>query len=747
MKVKQHHGKTLVLFVLAVCLLLQAIIIQIRAGGAAQDHSLGGLASTISITQDVSTSGAIIAQEATTESTTTMATRTESILKATPEMVSFGSVQSEEEAFENYEKSGQLTLQNRQDVVGLMGEMTLFENDESDNDEESFEEDAVSTLENNSAEESMEMFETNEESTSGTATIMGAEIEEAPSNAHESSVLDEMLDSSDVSTLSTKSEQQLKHNRFLIRSKQHSRRSKYDCNPLCLVRRRFIASVRKVSSLRKTLLILRKKRTEVNKVFYPYQQLVIKAKKVLAESKDDDKRAEAQHEKATTEKIVDRLQRKKTRINKSLKQLEIALKKAKLQKRRLYLRLKKALSKKVARLLKEYKQALARKVRSERVYKAQKAKAGKTKFVPPYLVNYAKLGVLIAQKRYTRAIYYLFKRQVFVLNHLLKHRSKLLKVLKHQTARSKLFSLKIVELGKVNTVLDKKLEDAKSEPQKLAIKSQIELNKVKTVQYKKHIATCKILLKKAKTSLLLIVKKLKEAASVLSSQKIRIPKSLTKLLKERYTKKNAEVEKKREFNEKATNKDQLNAALPVVVDYSERSYIRLPVKKNNKPYYCTIDPNPNKLAKLQGESISKDIIFQPLVCYHQTKIRVKVNYSIGKNMIFITKIHNAWIRENTRLTLNKKGRLVIVPSERKILKKAATPSVKRMRVFDDRVKYIQTHSSTARDVLKSFIMKYYTLPNETFSLSFSVKRGSKPAIKKSPVQKKKVAQTTVSQQK
>ncbi|KAG2387915.1 hypothetical protein C9374_000765 [Naegleria lovaniensis] len=651
-------------------------------------------------------------------------------------LMNFGSVLSEEESMKNTLNHGASTTTTTTtlDVSNMLSHL-MEEDMESTSSStlnlgEEAEEEAIAELESGSLNDSEmnEMMENLQQETG----LMDAEIEQAASNAHEGFTLDEVLDSSGVSTLSTKSEQQLEHQRFLTRSQQHAKMNEFNCNPLCLKRKGFIGLVKKTSRTRALIKLLRKRRSLINKKLYPLQQLQIKARRTLEETKDPEQQAEAQHNKIKTEREISRLLRLKKMNNEKLKNALNNLKKLKARKAKAYLVLKKAITLHIAKLLKRYKSALSRKMSAVKVRKAQKEKFGKKKFIPPYLVNYAKLDVLIANKKYFNALYFLFKRQLFVLNHLIHHRSKVLNLLTFENGRAKLFALKSQQVKEDNEKLEKQLDATKSEVEKAKIKGQIEVNKLKLVQYKKHVATCTILIKRAQKALTSIANKLKEASKVLSSRKVDLPKDLRKLLQDKYNAEQAVVDKKRAINEAAVNKDELNAALPKPIDYSSKDYFILPLKKNNKPYVCTTNEKPDPKELLDGVSITKDVLFKPLICFHQSKIRVKVTYKIGQDTIFISKYHSTWIRQNMRLYLNKKGKLVVQKKGYKQLKKPASPAFKKRKVFSDRVKYIQTHPSTARAVIKSFVMKYYSLPAEDFSLSFSIGRGLAGKIKKSP---------------
>nr|CAG4709844.1 unnamed protein product [Naegleria fowleri] len=651
-------------------------------------------------------------------------------------MMNFGSVLNEEESIQEHGASSSTELDISNVLSHLMEQQDLMTETSSSMEASSLgeevEEEAIAELEGSSsmAEENDELMENLQESSG----LMGAEIEEANSNAHEGFTLDEVLDSSGVSTLSTKSEQQLDHKRYLTRSQQHAKLNEFNCNPLCLKRRGFIGLVKKTSKTRTLIKFLRRRRSLINRKLYPLQQLQIKARRTLEETKDPEQQAEAQHNKIKTEREISRLLRLKKMNNEKLKNALNNLKKLKARKAKAYLILKKAIALHIAKLLKRYKRALIRKNNAVQVRKAQKEKFGKKKFVPPYLVNYAKLDVLIAKKKYFNALYFLFKRQLFVLNHLIHHRSKLLNLLTYENRRAKLFALKSQQVKEEYEKLEKQLDASKSEVEKAKIKGQIEVNKLKLVQYKKHVATCTILIKRAQKALTSIANKLKEASKVLSSRKVDLPSDLKKLLRDQYNAEQTAVDKRRAINEAAVNKDELNAALPKPIDYSSKDYFILPLKKNNKPYVCTTNEKPDPKEVLDGVSITKDVLLKPLICFHKSKIRVKVTYNIGQDTLFIAKYHSTWIRQNLRLYLNKKGKLGIQKKGYKQLKKPASPAFKKRKVFSDRVKYIQTHPSTSRAVIKSFVMKYYSLPEEDFSLSFSIGRGlaGKPFVKKSP---------------
>ena len=734
----------LLLFFALTCLLIflfqsSSTTTVVQAGGideSAKQNRLGGLTSSWASPNSEQAATAAIIQEnelvaATTTSTTSAMTMTS--LRPVEQLESYGSVVlSDEESFGAFEKNTLNTattaheLNNDEEISNLLGH--LLENQEEGLNGEDLEEEAAAASEGVSSDENEELVETlNDEDSE-------SEIEEASSNTSEGYGLDEALDSSGVATLSTQSEQQLNHKKYLKRSVRHAKRNNYNCNLLCLARKHFVGLTRKLSDARSLIKALRQKRSIINKKLYPLQQLVVMTKKNLEDSKDEENKAEHQHNKIKAERNVTRLQKLKKLNNDKLKNALNNLKKLKTKKAIAYNRLKKLINLHIAKLLKRYKIALKSKSQAVSIYKAQKEKYGKTKFIAPYLVNFAKLDVLIAQKRYSNAMYFYLRRQIFVLNYLVKHRNNVFKVLNYENARSKVFNLKLEEEKKKVVEWEKQLEAATTEVIKNKLKGVLQVSKVKIEQYKKHIATCTILIKRAKTTLEKVALKLKEAAAVLSSRKITLPKGLHKLLKTKYEKQVAAIEKKKKIYETASNKDELLKSLPKPVDYTEKTYIRLALKKNKLPYICTVSKNSSNKEKIESQSVTNDLFLKPLICFHKTKTLVKVSYVIGQNILNIQKIKSKWLRQRVRLSLNDKGRLVAKFKKSKSLNKTS-PKYLKKKLFNDRVKYIQTHQTTSRAVIKSFVMKYYALPNDAFNIKFVLSRGTGRVVKP---QKKRV---------
>ncbi|EFC39677.1 hypothetical protein NAEGRDRAFT_59247 [Naegleria gruberi] len=705
----------LLLFFALTCLLIflfqsSSTTTVVQAGGideSAKQNRLGGLTSSWASPNSEQAATAAIIQEnelvaATTTSSSTTSAMTMTSLRPVEQLESYGSVVlSDEESFGAFEKNTLNTattaheLNNDEEISNLLGH--LLENQEEGLNGEDLEEEAAAASEGVSSDENEELVETlNDEDSE-------SEIEEASSNTSEGYGLDEALDSSGVATLSTQSEQQLNHKK-------------------------------KLSDARTIIKALRQKRSIINKKLYPLQQLVVMTKKNLEDSKDEENKAEHQHNKIKAERNVTRLQKLKKLNNDKLKNALNNLKKLKTKKAIAYNRLKKLINLHIAKLLKRYKIALKSKSQAVSIYKAQKEKHGKTKFIAPYLVNFAKLDVLIAQKRYSNAMYFYLRRQIFVLNYLVKHRNNVFKVLNYENARSKVFNLKLEEEKKKVVEWEKQLEAATTEVIKNKLKGVLQVSKVKIEQYKKHIATCTILIKRAKTTLEKVALKLKEAAAVLSSRKITLPKGLHKLLKTKYEKQVAAIEKKKKIYETASNKDELLKSLPKPVDYTEKTYIRLALKKNKLPYICTVSKNSSNKEKIESQSVTNDLFLKPLICFHKTKTLVKVSYVIGQNILNIQKIKSKWLRQRVRLSLNDKGRLVAKFKKSKSLNKTS-PKYLKKKLFNDRVKYIQTHQTTSRAIIKSFVMKYYALPNDAFNIKFVLSRGTGRVVKP---QKKRV---------
>ncbi|KAL9656465.1 hypothetical protein ABK040_005229 [Willaertia magna] len=488
--------------------------------------------------------------------------------------------------------------------------------------------------------------------------------------------------------LFTKNE--LSHKRLQTRSKIFGK--KYFCNKICKLQKKDKLFLKKLKIIRNLVLQKRKERLQKLKNIYKSEKLILILKNKIVNTLQNEKKMTLQHRLRKLKYLIKKLKIDKNLITKKLTNLKLKYKKLNLKRSKFGNLLKKIILKKILNSKKNLRNALQSLQKEKLKYKDQIKNEGKNKFISPNLVNYKKLNVLFLQKKLNKILNFNFKRNLFNLNYLLNFKNKFTKLIHFYKNKLTKYNL---QKEKLNKKLDALQVDNKN-------KLKINLIKLKLNSITKRKLTCDKILQRADSVLQRVNENLKEKLKLENFVNSKSVKKLPKEVINYFGNKNLE--------------NQL--------------FFTIPLKKFKNPYLCTIIEKPvdNTLQKSLQKSQK---LFKDMTCLTKTKLNIRVHYTIGSTDLNIVMNRPKWKVFLVKLNLSKKGHVKITQKLKTTLS-TITKNVnlsKKMKMFNDRVKYISNHKRTAKNVVKSFLLKYFNLP-ESNNFGLSLKIVNKPKITK-----------------